>query len=90
MYKYTWDFNYGNGKGGAKTNIAQIVNEFGVPNTIIEVGVFEGSTTFWMNDELVPHNPNLKIYAVDPHVGSIDVSTCTKISTLSRKTLITI
>jgi predicted O-methyltransferase YrrM len=41
---------------------------------VIEIGVFEGSTTFWMADQLTPHNPDLKIYAVDPHVGSNDMT----------------
>ena len=70
-YRTTMDFNYG---GGAKQNIGHIISKFGVPSSIIEVGVFEGGTTFWMSDELTPMNPNLKIYAVDPHVGSNDMS----------------
>lgn len=65
------DFNCGR---GAVTNIANFINTYGVPNSIIEIGVFEGSTTFWMADQLTPHNPNLKIYAVDPHVGSNDMT----------------
>jgi hypothetical protein len=65
------DFNY---SGGAKQNIGHILQQFGVPNTIIEIGVFEGGTTFWLSDELVKYNPNLKIYAIDPHVGSNDMS----------------
>ena len=60
--------------GGAKENISMLINYYGVPNTIIEIGVFEGMTTFWMNDGLSPVNPNLKIYAIDPHVGSSDMS----------------
>lgn len=65
------DFNCGR---GAVTNIAHFINSHGIPNTIIEIGVFEGSTTFWLADQLTPHNPNLKIYAVDPHVGSNDMT----------------
>ena len=65
------DFNCGR---GAITNIAHFINSHGIPNTIIEIGVFEGSTTFWLADQLTPHNPNLKIYAVDPHVGSNDMT----------------
>jgi predicted O-methyltransferase YrrM len=71
MYNFTMDFNCGR---GAVTNIANFINTYGVPNSIIEIGVFEGSTTFWMADQLTPHNPNLKIYAVDPHVGSNDMT----------------
>lgn len=70
MYNITMDFNCGN---GAFSNIADIVQTYGVPNVIIEIGVFEGLTTFWLADQLTPHNKNLKIYAVDPHVGSNDM-----------------
>lgn len=71
MYKISMDFNMGR---GAYQNITDIVNNNGIPNSIVEVGVFEGSTTFWMADNLTPHNKNLKIYAIDPHVGSNDMS----------------
>jgi len=72
MYKFTWDFNF-NKEGGTKANIAALVNEFGLPTTIVEIGSYEGLTTFWMNDEIGPLNPNLKIYSIDPHGGSIDI-----------------
>ena len=55
-------------------NMTSIFNTCGCPNSIIEVGVYEGYTTFWLSDMLTPHNPNLKIYAVDPHVGSNDLT----------------
>ena len=64
------DFNCG---AGSFQNISHLVSTYGVPNTIVEVGVFEGATTFWISDRLTLHNPNLKIYAVDPHVGSNDM-----------------
>ena len=72
------DFNHAYDKGnksngGAKSNIEWLVNYYGVPSTIIEVGVFEGGTTFWLSEVLTPHNKNLKIYAIDPHVGSTDM-----------------
>ena len=65
------DFNY---SGGAKVNILDVIQKFGVPNTFIEVGVFEGGTTFWFSDEFSKFNENLKIYAIDPHIGSNDMS----------------
>ena len=70
MYKFTMDFNCGR---GACVNISHLINTYGVPNTIVEVGVFEGSTTFWVSDELTKYNKNLKIYAIDPHASSIDL-----------------
>lgn len=69
-YRYTMEFNCG---GGAYSNISNLINTHGIPSTIIEVGVFEGRTTCWMADSIAPHNPKLKIYAVDPHVGSSDM-----------------
>lgn len=70
-YKMSMDFNCGR---GAMTNIGHFINTYGIPNTYIEIGVFEGSTTFWVADQLTPYNNELKIYAVDPHVGSNDMS----------------
>lgn len=71
-YRITVDFTCGG--QGSKMNIAHIIKTYGVPNTYIEVGVFEGNNTFWVADQLTPYNPNLKIYAIDPHVGSNDMS----------------
>ena len=71
MYNFTMDFNCGR---GAITNITDFVNTMGVPSTIIEIGVFEGKTTFWMADNITPYNSNLNIYAIDPHVGSNDMT----------------
>lgn len=71
-YRITMDFSCGG--AGSMQNISHIINTYGLPDTYIEVGVFEGNTTFWVADNLTPHNPNLKIYAVDPHVGSNDMS----------------
>ena len=73
------DFNAGYTKGdkangGAKSNIEWLVNYYGIPSTIIEIGVFEGGTTFWLSECITPLNKNLKIYAIDPHVGSTDMS----------------
>ena len=71
-YKFTWDFNY-NEKGGSKGNIAELINTYGMPNTYIEVGVFEGGTIVWLNDELAPLNKNFKAYGIDPHTTSPDI-----------------
>ena len=68
MYKVTWDMT-----PNAMTNIGHIINKNGVPNTIIEIGAYEGHTTVTMSDLLTPYNANLKIYAIDPHVGSVEI-----------------
>jgi len=69
-YIYTKDFNCGQ---GCYTNIAHLINTFGVPRSVCEVGVYEGSTTFWMSDNITPHNKDLIIYAIDPHNESADI-----------------
>jgi len=69
-YTFTQDFNV---SGGSYVNIEHLVRSYGVPNTVIEIGVYEGSTAFWVSDQLTPHNKNLKIYAIDPHMGSPDI-----------------
>ena len=67
-YKITWDMT-----PNAMQNINYIMQNNGVPNTIIEVGVYEGHTTFTISDLYTQYNPNLKIYGIDPHVGSIEI-----------------
>ena len=52
------DFNCGQ---GAMTNIAYFIKNYGVPNTYIEVGVFEGNTTFWVADQLLHFNKGVDI-----------------------------
>ena len=71
MYRQTYDFNC---EGGSFTNLGFLVKTYGIPNTYIEVGVFEGITTVWFSDLVTPHNKNFKLYAIDPHVGSDDMS----------------
>jgi len=65
------DFNMGR---GAMQNISTLVSTYGVPSTMIEVGVFEGGTTFWISEQLAKTSQTARIYAIDPHVGSNDMS----------------
>lgn len=67
-YKVTWDMT-----PNAMINIDNIIRSNGVPSTIVEIGVYEGHTTFTMSDRFTPYNTNLKIYAIDPHVGSVEI-----------------
>lgn len=69
-YRFTINFH---GDDRTASNMSMIFNNFGCPSTIVEVGVYEGYTTFWMSDVLAGHNSDLKIYAVDPHIGSNDL-----------------
>lgn len=70
-YRLSVDFNCA---GGSFTNISYLINLYGIPRTICEIGVYEGSTTFWMADNISPHNNNLAIYAIDPHDTSADLT----------------
>lgn len=63
MYISTIDM----GRERTQTNIKFLFQEFGVPNTMIEVGCFEGVTTFWVSEFARIYNDKFKIYAIDPH-----------------------
>lgn len=54
-------------------NIDYIVQQNGVPNNIVEIGCYEGHTTVTMSDRYTSYNQNLTIYAIDPHVGSVEI-----------------
>lgn len=54
-------------------NIDYIIEKNGVPNNILEIGCYEGHTTVTISDKYTQYNPNLKIYAIDPHVGSVEI-----------------
>lgn len=77
-YKFTQDFNLG--LGGAKSNITKLVEYYGLPLTSIEIGCFEGGTTFWLAESIgntlskKSLKENFKIYAIDPHDNSLDLS----------------
>jgi cephalosporin hydroxylase len=76
-YKLTQNFNYGgqrNEYAGALSNVKHLVESIGYPSTMIEIGCYEGGSTFWFADSLCPLNKNLKIYAIDPHTTSEDIS----------------
>lgn len=70
-YKYTMNFS---ADGCTQRNIEHIISRFGLPNTILELGVYEGNTTFWMAELLNRFSHKYSYYAVDPHEGSTDLS----------------
>ena len=53
-----------------KTSINRICSEQLVPKTVIELGVFEGDTTFNLAHLLSQYHPDYKHYAVDPFTAS--------------------
>ena len=68
-YKFTVAF----APEDTKSNIMHIFKTYGAPGTIVEVGVYEGYTTCWMAETLMPHRSDLRIYAIDPHDQSVDI-----------------
>jgi hypothetical protein len=53
-----------------KSSFFRILQEVIVPKVTIELGVFEGETTFNIANLLVPRNPKYKHYAIDPFRAS--------------------
>lgn len=54
-------------------NVEGFVKRFGVPKVTVEIGVFEGFTTFNMTNALVKMYPEYKHYAIDPYDASADL-----------------
>jgi cephalosporin hydroxylase len=63
MYISTIDM----GRERTQTNLNYIFQKYGIPDTMIEVGCFEGVTTCWVADFCMLKNEKFKIYAIDPH-----------------------
>lgn len=55
------------GHGRTRRNLEFIFKNYGAPDTMIEIGCFEGATTFWVTDYITPHNSKFELYAIDPH-----------------------
>jgi len=68
-YKFTVAF----APEDTKANILHIFKTYGAPQTIVEVGVYEGYTTCWMAETIMPHRSDLQIFAIDPHDQSVDI-----------------
>jgi hypothetical protein len=53
-----------------KSSFGRIINECIVPKVTIEIGVFEGESTFNITHLMVQQNPEYKHYAIDPFSAS--------------------
>jgi hypothetical protein len=53
-----------------QNSLQRIFEEVLIPEVVIEVGVFEGSTTVNLSNMLFQKKPNLKYYAIDPFFAS--------------------
>ena len=54
-------------------SINWLTQQYGVPKTVIELGVFEGHTTFNMTAMFASQYKDYKHYAIDPHEESGDL-----------------
>jgi cephalosporin hydroxylase len=54
-------------------NFEHIINTYGYPNIVVEIGCYYGKTTSELVQRIAPRNPNLTYYAIDPFDTSIDV-----------------
>lgn len=79
-YKFTNDFNCLRRRddtkeiAGALLNVKHLVEKNGLPSTMIEIGCYEGGSTFWIADNICHYNKDFKLYAIDPHTTSEDIS----------------
>jgi cephalosporin hydroxylase len=70
-YRFSVDFS---SDGCVYENLSSIVNRYGVPSSMIEIGVYEGRTSFWFSDQVRNLGKSIQIYAIDPHYGSNDLT----------------
>ncbi len=56
-----------------KSNIDKIIELKGIPETVIEIGVFQGFFTFNMTGLVAPQNKNYRHFAIDPFDTSPDL-----------------
>lgn len=55
-----------------ESNLDFIFQNLGVPNTIIEIGTYEGRTLLYIAENYAKYNSKLRLVAIDPHMGSTD------------------
>ena len=55
------------------SSVQWIVKQYGIPETVVEIGVFEGHTTFNMVAALAPQLATYKHIAIDPYGESDDL-----------------
>lgn len=54
-------------------NIMWLIQKYGMPRSSIEIGVFEGNTTFNVVQQVIEHIPDYIHYAIDPYGQSADL-----------------
>lgn len=67
-YNFTYDF-----REGPYSNILSIFQTVGTPSKMIEIGSYEGRTSFWISDNMHELGLDLEVFMIDPHTGSDDI-----------------
>lgn len=57
----------------AQSSIVSLVNKYGAPKVVVEIGLFEGNTTFNLTQAMAQKYPEYKHYAIDPYGESDDL-----------------
>lgn len=57
----------------AQNSIQSLIAKYGAPKVVVEIGLFEGNTTFNLTQHLASINPQYKHYAIDPYGESDDL-----------------
>ena len=56
-----------------QSSITTLIKKYGCPKVVIEIGVFEGNTTFNLTSSIISIVPEYKHYAIDPYGVSADL-----------------
>ncbi len=72
-YKITVDFDLYS-FSSPKHTISHLIHTHGAPRAYVEIGLLEGGTLFWLSDIMKELHPSTKLYGIDPHIGSDDIS----------------
>jgi predicted O-methyltransferase YrrM len=57
----------------AQSSIVYLVNQYSIPKSTVEIGAFEGHTTFNVTNEIVKVYPEYRHYVIDPFGFSDDL-----------------
>ena len=57
----------------AQSSVVSLVNKYGAPKVVVEIGLFEGNTTFNLTQAMAQKYPEYKHYAIDPYGESDDL-----------------
>lgn len=81
----TWAFH-----NLTEQSVRDIISQTKIPQTVIEIGVFQGYFTFAMTHMIAPHDPHYRHYAIDPYADSqeLDNTDITQAGDIFRNNLL--